>query len=171
MATDRAHAWSALRCLYRGFAVFVVCAALACARRRQAPPSEDSKGEAAAAVAAAPAPAVARDDFQRLVGRWMRSDWDYMIWIKSVAPDGTLEAAYLNPNPIHVSRAEARHEEGKLKLLVQMSDRNYPGSYYTLAYDPGSDTLYGVYHQLVQNQQFEVAFRRTEDDAAKTAGQ
>jgi hypothetical protein len=152
-------------------AVLLAAGAIFACRRPAEAPAPAAAETAITAAPTAPVPAATRDDFQRLVGRWMRSDWDYMIWIKSAAPDGTLEAAYLNPNPIHVSRAEARREEGKLTLLVQMSDRNYPGSYYTLAYDPGSDTLYGVYHQLVQNQQFEVAFRRIEEDAGKPPGQ
>lgn len=99
-------------------------------------------------------------DPKRLVGRWLRGDSDYVIEIAGVASDGTLEASYRNPKPIHVSRAESRREEGALKVLVELQDRGYPGSYYTLTYDPGSDTLAGVYHHLGLNQEFDVAFTR-----------
>ena len=37
---------------------------------------------------------------------------------------------------------------------------NYPGSTYTLTYDPASDQLKGVYYQAVEKQQFPVAFLR-----------
>jgi hypothetical protein len=49
---------------------------------------------------------------------------------------------------------------GKLGMMVELTDRNYPGNFYVLAYDPGSDSLMGVYNHLGQNQQFEVAFSR-----------
>ncbi|MGH9368764.1 MAG: hypothetical protein ACRD3M_13950 [Thermoanaerobaculia bacterium] len=147
-----------------------VAATPACQRRPEEPVSSAPPAVTAGAPTAA-APSAGVTDVQKLVGRWMRSDWDYMIWIKSAAPDGTLEASYLNPNPIQVSRAESRHVEGRLKVLVQMSDRNYPGSYYTLTYDPGSDTLWGIYHQLVQNQQFEVVFHRLADGKTESPGQ
>jgi hypothetical protein len=102
--------------------------------------------------------------FQKLVGRWARSDYDYVIEIRGVASDGRLDARYLNPSPINFSRAEAKRENGRLTLLVEMRDQNHPGSYYTLAYDPGRDTLAGVYHHLGLQQEFEVAFSRSSDE-------
>jgi hypothetical protein len=124
----------------------VAMAAVACKAR-----------EATPASAAAPPPATAPD---RLVGRWLRSDADYTIEIAGVGADGKLDARYLNPGPIHVSRAESAMAGGALRVLVELQDRGYPGSYYTLTYDPGSDSLTGVYHHLGINQQFEVAFSR-----------
>jgi hypothetical protein len=97
-------------------------------------------------------------------GRRARSDYDYVIEIRGVASDGRLDARYLNPSPINVSRAEAKRENGRLTLLVEMRDQNHPGSYYTLAYDPGRDTLAGVYHHLGLQQEFEVAFSRSSDE-------
>jgi hypothetical protein len=110
----------------------------------------------------APAEAAASPDYGRLVGRWLRGDSNYVIEIVSARADGKLEARYLNPNPIHVARAESRREGGVLQVLVELQDRGYPGSYYTLAYDPGSDSLAGVYHHLGLNQNFDVAFTRLE---------
>ncbi len=92
----------------------------------------------------------------------MRADSDYVIEVSEAASDGQLTARYRNPREIHVSRAEWRRAEGRLTLLVELRDRGYPGSYYTLSYDPGSDSLTGVYHHLGLNQEFDVAFSRLE---------
>jgi hypothetical protein len=133
--------------------LLVVCAAVACRARETALPA------ASPIVAATTAPGTSPDE-QRLVGRWLRADSDYTIEIASVAPDGAVEARYRNPNPIHVARAEARREGSALRFLLELRDRGYPGSYYTLTYDPGSDSLTGQYHHLGLNQVFEVAFSR-----------
>ncbi len=106
-------------------------------------------------------------DEQKLVGQWMRTDSDYMIWIGGVSPDGKLSARYLNPRPINVSRAAWKLEEGRLRLLVELQDRNYPGSYYELTHDPVSDGLSGVYHHRGQKQDFDVAFYRFDADEKK----
>jgi hypothetical protein len=123
---------------------------------------EPPPGASAAAPAAAPAAKAAEEaaSGDKLVGRWLRSDSDYTIEVAGVGADGKLEARYLNPNPIHVERAEWRVDEGLLKMLLVLQDRGYPGSFYALRYDPGSDSLSGVYHHLGLNQQFEVAFSR-----------
>ncbi len=99
-------------------------------------------------------------DAQRLVGRWLRADSDYTLEIAGVAPDGKLDVRYLNPNPIHVSRAQSGMVDGALRVVVELQDRNYPGNFYTLTYDPGGDSLSGIYHHLGLNQQYEVAFSR-----------
>jgi hypothetical protein len=95
-----------------------------------------------------------------LVGRWLRSDSDYVIEIAGAAADGSVEARYFNPQPIHVSRAVWKSDGGRLALLLELTDRGYPGNFYTLVYDPGSDALLGVYNHLGLNQTFEVAFSR-----------
>src|SRR5262249_55552294 len=83
------------------------------------------------ASTASPAPPVeasdAASDPSRLVGRWLRSDSDYAIAIAAAAPDGKLDAQYLNPNPIHVSKAEWRRVGGSLAVVLELTDRNYPG--------------------------------------------
>ena len=75
----------------------------------------------------------------------------------SAAPD-KLDARYFNPNPIHVSRAETATRDGKLFMAMELRDQGYPGNFYALVSDPGSDSLSGVYNHLGLNQQFEVAF-------------
>src|SRR5262245_22025934 len=124
-------------------------------------PRETAGTPPATAVSASPVPVSdASADPSRLVGRWLRSDSNYTIAIAGATADGKLDAQYLNPNPIHVSKAEWRAYAGNLLVLVELTDRNYPGNFYTLTYDPGSDSLSGVYHHLGLNQELEVAFSR-----------
>ena len=80
-----------------------------------------------------------------------------------MAADGRLDAAYLNPKSIHVARAQAVAEDGQTRVLVELRDRLYPGSYYTLGYDPHSDRLAGVFHHLGVHQDFDVLFTRIGD--------
>jgi len=73
---------------------------------------------------------------ERLVGRWLRPDGGYVVEIRSAQVDGRLDAAYLNPRPINVSRAEWRRDGGGLRVFIELRDVNYPGSTYTLGYVP-----------------------------------
>ena len=98
--------------------------------------------------------------FQKLVGRWLRSDGDYMLVISGVDAAGKLTAAYLNPRPINVARAEASRDGSFTKVFVELRDVNYPGSTYTLTYEPAVDQLQGIYYQAALQQQFDVIFER-----------
>jgi len=100
--------------------------------------------------------------FERLAGRWLRPDGGYILEIRDVQSNGTLEAAYYNPRSINVSRAEWQLEGGRLRVFVVLNDINYPGSTYTLIYFPDQDRLAGVYFQALQEQNFEVFFVRQE---------
>lgn len=97
---------------------------------------------------------------ERLVGRWVRPDGGYVLEIRSAEPGGRLEAAYLNPRPIKVFRAEWRREEGRLLVFIELRDVNYPGSTYNLRYAPDGDRLVGDYYQAVQKRTFDVEFVR-----------
>jgi len=97
---------------------------------------------------------------ERLVGRWIRPDGGYVLEIRSAQSDGKLDAAYLNPRSIKVSRAEWRREEGRLLVFVELRDVNYPGSTYNLRFAPDRDRLVGAYYQAVQKQTFDVEFAR-----------
>jgi len=110
-----------------------------------------------AAPSAAPAPAA---DPGRLVGRWQRSDADYAIVVERAGADGSIDAKYFNPGPIHVSRSAWKLDGGRLLLFVELTDRGYPGNNYALQYDPGSDALAGEYRHLGLNETYEVAFSR-----------
>jgi hypothetical protein len=99
-------------------------------------------------------------DFRPLVGRWQRTDGGYVIDIRRVAPDGSMQARYYNPRPINVARARASMVKEYLKVEVELRDTGYPGSTYTLLYDPDKDALLGFYYQAVQQQNFDVVFVR-----------
>ena len=71
-----------------------------------------------------------------------------------------MAAGYFNPKSIYVAQAEASREGGVMKVFIELRDVNYPGSTYTLTYDPASDQLKGVYYQAVEKQRFSVAFVR-----------
>jgi len=98
----------------------------------------------------------------KLSGRWLRPDGGYILELSDPAPKGLLKAAYFNPRPINVSRAEWKSQEGRLSVFVELRDVNYPGSTYTLYYDPAVDRLKGIYFQAALQQQFEVEFERTQ---------
>jgi len=119
---------------------------------------------AAAPIAQANAanPAAAAGDFelQKLKGAWRRPDGGYVLAIKSVVENGAMEAAYFNPNPIHVAKAEASRDGAATTVFIELRDVNYPGSTYNLIYDPASDQLKGIYYQAVEQQRFEVVFVR-----------
>jgi hypothetical protein len=104
--------------------------------------------------------ATANPAFEKLMGRWLRPDGGYVVEIRSVAADGKMDAGYFNPNPIHVAKAEASQEGGTVKVFIELRDVNYPGSTYTLAYDPAADQLKGIYYQALQQLSFEVFFER-----------
>lgn len=107
-------------------------------------------------------PAIAAEaDPANVVGRWMRTDGGYVLQLSNPTFDGGLTAAYFNPRPINVSRSGWKIEEGYLLVLVELFDEGYPGSAYTLAYQPDTDRLVGLYYQAAAQQQFDVVFERT----------
>ncbi len=97
---------------------------------------------------------------QKLIGSWQRTDAGYVIDIRRVDRNGTVEAVYLNPNPIHVSQARISDDNGSLDLVIELMDVGYPGATYRLSYNAEYDALVGLYHQPTAGQDFEVAFAR-----------
>jgi uncharacterized protein (DUF2147 family) len=108
----------------------------------------------------APKPA-SEVDSKRLIGKWVRPDGGYVLEIKEIGKDGTLKAAYYNPRPINVARAEFSKKDGTLTIFIELRDVNYPGSKYNLKYDPKSDRLIGSYFQAVQGETYDVEFNRS----------
>ncbi len=105
--------------------------------------------------------AVAEDSsFGRLNGRWLRPDGGYVLEIRGAGTGGPIGAEYLNPRPIDVARASATREGSALKVFVELRAPNYPGSTYTLTYDPQQDQLQGTYFQAALQQSFTVLFVR-----------
>jgi hypothetical protein len=98
--------------------------------------------------------------FEKLIGRWQRPDGGYIIEIRSVEPDGRMNAAYFNPQPINVAKAEVLPGGGTVNVFIELRDVNYPGSTYSLTYDPANDSLKGIYFQAAIKQTFDVYFIR-----------
>ena len=99
-------------------------------------------------------------DLSKLAGKWRRTDAVYQIEMKNIDKDGGMEAAYFNPQPIRVSKAQATQEGGTAKVFIELNDVGYPGCTYDLDYDAENDTLRGVYFQAAMQQRFEVVFER-----------
>ena len=94
------------------------------------------------------------------MGSWLWPDGGYVIEVKSVNDSGNMEAVYFNPNPIHVAKVEASQDSSATKVFLELRDVNYPGSTYTLTYNPATDQLQGIYYQAAIRQQFQVFFER-----------
>jgi hypothetical protein len=102
----------------------------------------------------------AKGGFDTLNGRWLRPDGGYVLEIRAIDSGGKIDAVYLNPKPINIAKAEATRDGSTVNVFVELRAPNYPGSTYTLTYDPQQDQLRGIYFQTVQRQNFDVYFVR-----------
>lgn len=94
-----------------------------------------------------------------LAGQWQRPDGGYIIEVRRVDPNGTLDAAYFNPRSIRVAAARWRFGAGRLQVRIDLNDRGYEGALYLLHYDPESDQLTGTYRPA-NGETFAVEFER-----------
>jgi hypothetical protein len=111
------------------------------------------------AAGGAAAPAGKPVTLDTLKGTWVRPDGGYMIAIKSVGPEGQLDAMYFNPAPLPFAKAQAARGVS-LRAHFELRAGGYDGSTYDLTYDPVSDRLRGTYYQAVAKQKFDVYFTR-----------
>lgn len=51
-------------------------------------------------------------DVRRLEGRWLRPDGGYILEVRAIKKDNSVEAAYFNPRPINVHEAHYQIKEG-----------------------------------------------------------
>ena len=96
--------------------------------------------------------AILADDFGLLVGRWQRTDGGYVIEVRRIHADGQMEAGYYNPRPINVARAQASVHGDQIKVELELRDKGYPGSVYTLVYAADKDVLFGNYYHALSRQ-------------------
>ncbi len=154
------------RRLHRLSAVVIALAVLAAvgfwwSKGRQAGTLPAVVPKVAANAANEPAPlAIPKPAFGKLIGRWQRPDGGYIIEVRSVEPGGRMNAAYFNPRPINVAKAEASQSGRMVSVFIELRDVNYPGSIYNLTYDPVDDCLRGIYFQAALGQTFDVYFVR-----------
>lgn len=123
-------------------------------------PSQGTSSPAPEPGVANAAPALRDAPPEKVVGRWCRPDGGYVLEIRSVSAEGEAQAAYFNPQPIHVAQAKVSREGGSLRVYVELRDVNYPGSTYRLVYDPAGDCLQGAYYQAVAKETYDIFFVR-----------
>lgn len=99
--------------------------------------------------------------FGVLIGRWARTEGPYVINISAADENGKLDASYANPRPLPFHAAKVTRDGDTLNLYFELRAGGYGGSTYTLKYDAASDSLRGVYDQVVVKQKFAVVFNRT----------
>jgi hypothetical protein len=99
-------------------------------------------------------------DFSTLVGEWGRLDGGYVIQVRAVRKDGSVDVGYFNPKEINIAEAKVTKWKGLNKLFIKLQDEGYPGSTYTLYYYAEKDALAGFYYQAAMQQTFEVVFIR-----------
>ncbi len=104
----------------------------------------------------------AAPEYRSLIGRWQRTDGGYIIDIRKVEPNGLVDAAYFNSNPIHISQAQASVTGTTLQLFIELRDTGYPGATYQLLYYPQQKSLAGIYHQPAAGGSFDVVFMKME---------
>ncbi|MCG8702096.1 MAG: hypothetical protein MI922_28840 [Bacteroidales bacterium] len=99
-------------------------------------------------------------NLDKIQGKWLRPDGNYVLEIKEVLPGGKLRAAYYNPSDIKISKATYSEDKGTIKVHVEFADENYHGSKYNLVYDAKLDMMKGVYYQAMMGQTYEINFVR-----------
>ena len=97
---------------------------------------------------------------QRVLGAWVREDGGYTLDLRNARVGGHIDATYLNPNPIHVSRAAWMERAGTLEVFIELTDTGYPGATYMLRHDRERDRLVGEYTQPAMQQTFTIEFSR-----------
>jgi hypothetical protein len=99
-------------------------------------------------------------DFNVIIGEWVRPDGGYIIRVREINLDGSVDAGYYNPGEINIAEANVSMWKGLVKLFIKLQDKGYPGSTYTLYYYAEKDALAGFYHQAAIEQTFKVVFLR-----------
>jgi len=106
------------------------------------------------------AASAAEPDFKIIIGEWIRPDGGYIVRVRDVNPDGSVDAGYFNPGKINIVEANVSLWKGFVKLFIKLQDKGYPGSTYTLYYYAEKDALAGFYYQAAIGQTYEVVFLR-----------
>ena len=148
------------------FGVFAGCqkkeAASGAAAASAAPSTQAAAtgGNAPAAAAPAAPAATVPEGVNKLLGRWVRADGGYVLELRNPDISGKLEAKYLNPKPINVSRAIWMRGGSGLQVAVELNDVGYPGATYVLSHDVQTDRLVGQYTQPQMQQTYDIEFIR-----------
>lgn len=132
-----------------------------CRKGEPAAAAEPAAKAAPANPTAAKAPSAAvPEPVRKLLGKWLRSDGQYVLELKGAEISGVVDAAYFNPKSIHVSRAIWMQGPTGFQVVVELNDVGYPGATYVLTYDAQADRLAGQYNQPAMQQSFDIDFVR-----------
>ncbi len=101
-----------------------------------------------------------QSDFSVIIGEWVRPDGGYIVRVRDVNLDGSVDVGYFNPNKINIAEANVSMWKGLVKLFIKLQDKGYPGSTNTLYYYAEKDALAGFYYQAAMGQTFKVVFLR-----------
>ena len=97
--------------------------------------------------------------FHVLKGSWQAQNGD-VITIKNIGAAGNIEMHYFNPEPVHVTQAQAARDGKSTRILIFL---RYPDSLcctYDLTYDPQSDQLKGLFWRKGTSKSTEIIFDR-----------
>jgi len=67
-----------------------------------------------------------KPDFNVIIGEWVRSDGGYIVRIRDVNPDGSVDAGYFNPAKTNISEADVSLWKGFVKLFIKLQTRDIP---------------------------------------------
>ena len=101
-----------------------------------------------------------KPDLKVILGEWIRLDGGFIVHVRDVKSDGSVDVGYFNPAEINIAEASVSYWKGLVKLFIKLQDKGYPGSTYTLYYYVEKDALAGFYYQAAIGQTFEVVFTR-----------
>ena len=59
-------------------------------------------------------------DFKVIIGEWIRPDGGYVVHVRDVKPDGSVEAGYYNPNEINISESNVSLWKVLVKLFIKL---------------------------------------------------
>ena len=105
-------------------------------------------------------PSATGHDYTVIAGEWQRTDGGYLIKISDVQAGDQVKVEYFNPRPIHVAQSTISTQKELINLFIQLQDKGYEGSAYTLFYYAEKDALVGFYYQAAMDRTFEVIFLR-----------
>jgi len=101
-----------------------------------------------------------KPDLKVIIGEWVRPDGGYIVRVRDVNLDGSVDAGYFNPREMNIAEANVSMWKGLVKLYIKLQDKGYPGSTYTLYYYAEKDALAGFYYQAAMEKTFKEVFLR-----------
>ena len=97
--------------------------------------------------------------FEVLLGRW-GCPGEGIISIKNISSTGSMQVQYFNPEPIHVTQAQAARDGTLTRVLIILRHADNLCCTFNLVYNPENDQLSGVFWQKDRPKTSEVVFHR-----------